>query len=117
MAPTHHKAQLEESNNQGIIDGRPEGRAPDASIVTLDTVTDSDASKTHTESPMTGAGETLGGATSADVHDGIGKPGSGMSSKELHHNGQPGRKRDAQGISQWGPPHTRKTELDRAQRE
>jgi hypothetical protein len=32
----------------------------------------------------------------------MGKPGSGMSSKELRHNGQPGRKREKLGVEQYG---------------
>ncbi|KAG1822630.1 uncharacterized protein BJ212DRAFT_1263798 [Suillus subaureus] len=81
--------------NQGIIDGRPEGQQPRAAPVTLDTYVDEDASA---NTPLvTRASDTLVGATSADVHDGLGHPGQGMSSKELRHDGQPGRKRHGQG--------------------
>ncbi|KAF2718739.1 hypothetical protein K431DRAFT_348468 [Polychaeton citri CBS 116435] len=38
------------------------------------------------------ASETLGGATSAEVHTGLGHPGQGQTSQELHHDGQAGRK-------------------------
>ena len=34
------------------------------------------------------ASSTLGGATSADVHTGLGHPGQGQTSKELRHDGQ-----------------------------
>lgn len=37
------------------------------------------------------------GATSGDVHQGIGKPVAGESGAELHHDGQTHRKRDATG--------------------
>ncbi|KAG2101537.1 hypothetical protein BD769DRAFT_187115 [Suillus cothurnatus] len=86
--------------NQGIIDGRPEGQQPHAAPVTLDTYVDEDASA---NTPfVTRASDTLVGATSADVHDGLGHPGQGMSSKELRHDGQPGRKRHGQGTDQFG---------------
>lgn len=66
--------------------------------VVLDTFVDKDASAT---SPLvTRASDTLIGATSADVHDGLGHPGQGMSSKELRHDGQPGRKRHGEGVDQ-----------------
>ncbi len=48
------------------------------------------------------AGDTLTGATSADVHRGLGHPGSGMSSAEMHHDGQSHRKRHMQGADQYG---------------
>lgn len=35
---------------------------------------------------------TVGGTTSADVHTGLGHPGSGQTSKEIHHDGEQGRK-------------------------
>jgi hypothetical protein len=41
----------------------------------------------------TSASDTIGGATSADVHTGLGHPGSGQTSKELHGDGNyPGKK-------------------------
>jgi len=43
-----------------------------------------------------------GGATSRDVHRGMGHPGQGMTSKEIHHDGQQGRKREKQGLAQYG---------------
>ncbi|KAI0702014.1 hypothetical protein C8T65DRAFT_696932 [Cerioporus squamosus] len=50
----------------------------------------------------TSVGDTLQGATSQDVHGGIGKPASGMSSAELHHDGQTHRKRQHLGADQYG---------------
>lgn len=49
------------------------------------------------------AGDTMTGATSADVHDGLGKPSSGMTSAELRHDGHSGRKKQGLGgAEQWG---------------
>ncbi|KAG2758066.1 hypothetical protein P692DRAFT_20710223 [Suillus brevipes Sb2] len=93
---THPAAQV----NQGIIDGRPEGQQPRAAPVTLDTYVDEDASADAP--PVTRASDTLVGATSSDVHGGLGHPGQGMTSKELRHDGQPGRKRHGQGTDQFG---------------
>ncbi|EED82736.1 predicted protein [Postia placenta Mad-698-R] len=50
----------------------------------------------------TTAGDTLTGATSADVYNGLGHPGSGMSSAEAHHDGREHRKRQGQGVSTLG---------------
>ncbi|KAK3702983.1 hypothetical protein LTR37_014713 [Vermiconidia calcicola] len=44
------------------------------------------------ESEQAHASDTIGGATSGDVHTGLGHPGQGQSSKELHHDGQAGNK-------------------------
>lgn len=46
----------------------------------------------------TSAQDTLPGATSADVHTGIGHPGSGQSSAEVEHDGKSHRARDRQGL-------------------
>ncbi|KAL4069922.1 hypothetical protein V8B97DRAFT_1917991 [Scleroderma yunnanense] len=93
----------DKSSNQGIVDGRPMGSQPTPAPVTLDTVIDSDASVDATpvqQDPL--ASSTLIGATSKDVYRGLGVPPQGMSSKELHHDGQPGRKRHGEGIEQFG---------------
>ncbi|TBU31352.1 hypothetical protein BD309DRAFT_541749 [Dichomitus squalens] len=50
----------------------------------------------------TSAGDTLTGATSADVHQGLGHPGQGQTSAELHHDGKAHRKRQMQGTDQYG---------------
>ncbi|KAJ3763841.1 hypothetical protein EV360DRAFT_77922 [Lentinula raphanica] len=97
-------ARTVEQTNQGIVDGRPEGQEPERAPVTLDTVVDKDASlddAQHSSAAHTSASQTLHGATSADVDESIGKPGSGMSSKELHHDGMPGRKKQEMGEMQW----------------
>ncbi|OJT02831.1 hypothetical protein TRAPUB_6687 [Trametes pubescens] len=48
------------------------------------------------------AGDTLTGATSQDVHGGLGHPGAGMSSAEMHHDGSAHRKRQMRGTEQFG---------------
>ncbi|KAF3352991.1 hypothetical protein VdG1_00463 [Verticillium dahliae VDG1] len=49
------------------------------------------------------ASDTLGGATSADVHAGLGHPGAGMTSQELH-GGK--RKSDGSGLEGVGASST-----------
>ncbi|KAJ7828377.1 hypothetical protein B0H14DRAFT_2356536 [Mycena olivaceomarginata] len=86
--------------DQGIVDGRPAGQPAQAAPVTLDTYVDKNAAS---ENEQTDAGyNQLPGATSKDVAESMGQPGSGMSSKELRHNGQPGRKREKLGVEQYG---------------
>jgi len=50
----------------------------------------------------TTAADTMTGATSQDVHRGYGAPGSGMTSAEMHHDGQQHRKRQGQGVETYG---------------
>ena len=50
------------------------------------------------ESTYTSALDTLGGATSGDVHTGLGHPGSGQTSTELRNEGQHTSKRDRTGL-------------------
>ncbi|KAJ7716857.1 hypothetical protein B0H16DRAFT_1612699 [Mycena metata] len=90
--------------DQGIIDGRPAGQQPQRASVTLDTVVDKDAEATQNDlaGQTNGPYDQLPGATSKDVSASSGQPGTGMSSKELHHNGQPGRKREKLGADQYG---------------
>ncbi|KAL0571543.1 hypothetical protein V5O48_010419 [Marasmius crinis-equi] len=99
--------------NQGIRDGLPEGQNPPRAPVQLDTVVDKDASAPSSTTGIP-ASSTLNGATSQDVHNHtLGKPGSGQTSNELHHDGNVGGKRDRQGVH----PGQANVELDRAQRE
>lgn len=77
------------------------GRQPQGSPVLLDTVVDQDASADNETDYLT-AQSTILGATSRDVYEGLGVPVQGMSSKELRHDGQPGRKRQAGGAEQFG---------------
>jgi len=91
------------SGNQGIVDGRPEGRQPKASPILLDTVIDQDASADDKEKDKDlSAQNTIPGATSRDVYGGLGVPIQGMSSNELRHGGRPGRKRQGGGVEQFG---------------
>jgi len=50
----------------------------------------------------TAVGDTLTGATSKDVHGGLGYPGLGQTSKEVHNDGMPHRKRQPLGKDQFG---------------
>lgn len=50
----------------------------------------------------TSAQDTIGGATSADVHTGYGHPGSGQTSKELHGDGNFPGKREKKGLAGVG---------------
>ncbi|KAJ3492233.1 hypothetical protein NLI96_g129 [Meripilus lineatus] len=52
--------------------------------------------------PPPSASDTITGATSQDVYESAGKPGSGMSSQEMHHDGKAHRKRSLQGKDQYG---------------
>ncbi|KAI0635330.1 hypothetical protein C8Q77DRAFT_1054246 [Trametes polyzona] len=73
-------------------DNQPLPPAPDSR-----TVIDKDPYATPTS-----AADTLTGATSQDVHNGLGHPGSGMSSAEMHHDGSSHRKRQMRGTEQFG---------------
>ncbi|KAG9547612.1 hypothetical protein KCU97_g20679, partial [Aureobasidium melanogenum] len=42
--------------------------------------------------------DTIGGATSQQVHTGLGHPGQGQTSAELHHDGQSHRKNPGTGL-------------------
>lgn len=42
------------------------------------------------------------GATSADVHKGLGHPGQGQTSTETRHDGQHGGKKQGQGLARHG---------------
>ncbi|KZT63829.1 hypothetical protein DAEQUDRAFT_747708 [Daedalea quercina L-15889] len=52
--------------------------------------------------PPTAVGDTLTGATSKDVHNHLGHPGTGQTSSELRHDGQHGRERAPRGAEQFG---------------
>ncbi|PWY95280.1 hypothetical protein BO94DRAFT_484006, partial [Aspergillus sclerotioniger CBS 115572] len=62
------------------------------------------------ESVKTSASDTLMGATSQDVHTGLGHPGSGQTSNELRHDGQHGRKGQSAGLQQVGAQESEKFE-------
>jgi len=50
------------------------------------------------DAPQTSAADTIGGATSGDVHTGLGHPGQGQTSAELHHDGEHHRKNPGHGL-------------------
>jgi len=50
------------------------------------------------ESTYTNANDTLGGATSGDVHTGLGHPGQGQTSNEVKHDGQHTSKKVGSGL-------------------
>ncbi|KAK7706043.1 hypothetical protein SLS57_009824 [Botryosphaeria dothidea] len=52
------------------------------------------------------ATESLGGATSGDVHTGLGHPGQGQTSVEQRHDGQHGRKKQGTGLVGVGATNT-----------
>lgn len=59
------------------------------------------------------------GATSADVYQGKGHPGNGMTSREHRHNGQAGGKKEGTGLSRFkegGPGGVASGKLDPGQR-
>ncbi len=49
------------------------------------------------ESEQAHASDTIGGATSGDVHKGLGKPVQGQTSNELRHDGERGRNNPGKG--------------------
>lgn len=54
------------------------------------------------EETTTSAMDTIGGATSADVHKGLGHPGQGQSSAEQRHGGQRAHKKAGYGLASQG---------------
>ncbi|KAL1958429.1 hypothetical protein VTO42DRAFT_4530 [Malbranchea cinnamomea] len=58
------------------------------------------------ETTQTTASSTLGGATSQDVHKGMGKPVIGQTSAELRHEGQAHRKHPGTGLEGVGASET-----------
>ncbi|KAK8194425.1 hypothetical protein M8818_007616 [Zalaria obscura] len=54
------------------------------------------------EAERTTAADTIGGATSADVHTGLGHPGQGQTSNELRHDGSKGRAKQTHGLEGVG---------------
>lgn len=54
------------------------------------------------QSTYTAPGDTLTGATSRDLHRGMGKPLQGQTNVELHHDGAHGRKKDSAGLEAVG---------------
>lgn len=63
------------------------------------------------------ADDTIQGATSGDVHQGLGKPVQGQSSKELHHDGEQSRNSDGKGLQGVGATATEHKTVDHRQPE
>lgn len=105
MLDTHHNAKkgadrISQAGNREPAPGpRFEQNAPQPLAPAPDsrTVVDRDPL-----APRTTASDTMTGATSRDVYESAGKPGSGMSSAQMHHDGQPHRKRHGGGQDQYG---------------
>lgn len=54
------------------------------------------------QSEQSGAEDTIGGATSGDVHTGLGHPGSGQTSAEMRNDGEKGRKNPGKSLEGVG---------------
>lgn len=87
----------------------PEGTAPKENLFqpnpeeTVPGQTTEMSGRSHgKESTHTTASSTLGGATSGDVHKGMGKPAVGQTSAELRHEGDPHRKHHGSGLTGVG---------------
>ncbi|KAG6900774.1 hypothetical protein C0993_002198 [Termitomyces sp. T159_Od127] len=104
LAAERAAAEANQQSNREIWQGHAEGQTPQEAPVTTDTVIDKEASSGR-DTGRIGARDTLGGATSSDVHAGLGHPGSGQTSQELHHDGRRGRERDTQIHYQGSKPY------------
>ncbi|EXJ80964.1 hypothetical protein A1O3_07252 [Capronia epimyces CBS 606.96] len=88
----------------------PAGSAPPASTYTPNPVSEvpgqannDDVLRSHgKEGVRTDPLSTLPGATSADVHQGLGHPGQGQTSTEIRHEGQHTRKKQTSGLEGVG---------------
>ncbi|KAG6891573.1 hypothetical protein C0992_003600 [Termitomyces sp. T32_za158] len=95
LAAERAAAEANKQSSQGIWQGQAGGQTSQEAPIITDIVVDKEASS-GLDPDRINARDTLSGATSSSVHAGLGHPGSGQSSKELHHNGRPGRKRETQ---------------------
>ncbi|KAL8786534.1 MAG: hypothetical protein Q9195_008165 [Heterodermia aff. obscurata] len=95
---THgHKPGLQVGNDafpEFTAQTLPAGSAPASNTFTPNPSADPTENLPSTE---TSAADTLGGATSADVHTGLGHPGQGQTSNELRHGTQGTSKKEAGG--------------------
>ena len=88
----------------------PPGTAPEESTYSADMINkfgdqanNPDVERSHgKESTKTSAGDTIRGATSQDVHHGLGHPGVGQTQTEIRHDGEHGRKRQTNGLEGVG---------------
>ncbi|KAJ5167532.1 uncharacterized protein N7482_006313 [Penicillium canariense] len=92
------------------LESHPPGTAPASSSYTPNTVHEVGGQANNPnvlrghgkESVQTTAADTLMGATSADVHTGMGKPLQGQTNVELAHDGAHGRKKQPAGLEGVG---------------
>ncbi|KAF2222493.1 hypothetical protein BDZ85DRAFT_219430 [Elsinoe ampelina] len=85
----------------------PAGSAPTDSTFKPNNISDVPTTGATEGAGTTAASDTLGGATSGDVHTGLGKPPVGQSSSELHHDGKTHRKAERgslEGVGASGVP-------------
>ncbi|KAK8190427.1 uncharacterized protein BKA78DRAFT_296646 [Phyllosticta capitalensis] len=76
-------------------EAHPAGTAPSNSTYTPNP----DPTSTATGPAHASAADTIPGATSASVHTGLGHPGQGQTSAELHHDGQAHREHQRGGLA------------------
>ncbi|KAK0622181.1 hypothetical protein DIS24_g11323 [Lasiodiplodia hormozganensis] len=97
---------LEKGGHKPGVLATPADKAPEFHAQTLPAGS-APASHTHIPNPTsslppdtttTSASDTLLGATSADVHTGLGHPGQGQTSTELRHDGSHGRAKQGTGL-------------------
>ncbi|KAJ5746872.1 uncharacterized protein N7511_008568 [Penicillium nucicola] len=87
------------------MEAHPRGTAPAGSSYTPNSISEvsPDVNGGAKKEPTyTSASDTLMGSTSADVHQGFGKPLQGQTNVELKHDGQHGRKKQAAGLEGMG---------------
>jgi len=80
----------------------PAGSAPASRTFKPDTDNEVPPDGTDADAAQPNAADTIIGATSADVHTGLGHPGAGQSSAEIHHDGQSHRKNPGQSLEGTG---------------
>jgi len=86
----------------------PPGSAPPESTFKPNNISDvppvaNMSNKSDPEAPQTKASDTIQGATSGDVHTGLGHPGQGQSSKELHDGSKSGGMGGPEGVGGTAP--------------
>ncbi|KAJ6078300.1 hypothetical protein N7467_008053 [Penicillium canescens] len=92
------------------MEAHPRGTAPASSSYTANPVSEVGGQANNPnvyggsdkEPTYTSAADTLMGSTSADVHQGLGKPLQGQTNVELNHDGQHGRKKQTAGLEGVG---------------
>ncbi|KAF8070111.1 hypothetical protein FPV67DRAFT_1779552 [Lyophyllum atratum] len=96
MSGLHDILRAEQEAAEGRRNAIPIAELAPGAPVAIETIVDKDAGAEPGEKTTATVDETLGRTTSKDVDRGMGKPASGMTSKELHHNGHPKREKSPQ---------------------